>query len=142
MNYILYIICLFSFLLLPPLALVLRYVKKELVPWLLFFIILALFSWICTNGAVYFYYEHLTDVISQYGDNCPQELLDRQAAKETKIQEWQTELNRLNQLIGNAIQEGDMQTIEFNKFELEKASKMYKNEVANLEAINQLLLKC
>ena len=83
-EYILYLICVWSFLLLPPLALVLKYVKKIPLTWLLFFIILPVFSWICTNGAVYFYYEHLGDVISQHGDNCPPELLDEWSADGAK----------------------------------------------------------
>ncbi len=84
MNHTLYISCLLLFLLLPSSVLILRYFKKRLISWWLILLIIPIFSWVMINGVVYFYYEYLSDVISQYGDNCPPELMDEWGADGAK----------------------------------------------------------
>ena len=59
MFLIFYIVCLLLFFSIPPLVLWFRFKQIDPIPWTLVLIIVASFSWITLNVAVFCYYEHL-----------------------------------------------------------------------------------
>ena len=79
----LYIFTLSGFFVLPPLALAVRFVKPGRLPWWLVLLIIPVGSWLLVNATVYFYYEHLGDLI-QSQEHPPEELVDRWAADGAK----------------------------------------------------------
>ena len=66
-----------------PLLIVVRLAKPKRMPWWLFSILAALLGWVFSNLAVFFYYEHLHDLLVRAGgiNGAPEEL----------IEEWQSD---------------------------------------------------
>ena len=78
-NRILYLSCLGGFLLLPFAVLLLRAFRRKFMPWWLAFLAVAALGWLLVNGTVHFSFAHLGDLIHSYGDNPPNELVERWA---------------------------------------------------------------
>jgi hypothetical protein len=68
-----------SFLALPPVLLLVRFLAPRRMPWLLLVLLVRSFGWVFSNLAVYFYYETLNDQLNAAGgvNGAPQELIDR-----------------------------------------------------------------
>ena len=66
-----------------PLLIGVRLAKPKRMPWWLLSILAALLGWVFSNLAVFFYYEHLDDLLAQAGgiNGAPEELID----------EWQSD---------------------------------------------------
>lgn len=79
----LYILTLSGFFVLSPLVLSARFAKPKKLPWWLVLLIIPIGSWLLVNAAVYFYYEHLGDLI-QSQVYPPDELVHRWAADGAK----------------------------------------------------------
>ena len=77
MNQVLYIACLAAFFILPPAVLGYRLAKHNKMSWWILLLLIAGVSWLFVNGAVYFFYEHLGDVLRSYGDSPPADTLQR-----------------------------------------------------------------
>ncbi len=67
------------FLAVPPLLLALRFAKPTRMPWWLLVVLTALFCWLFSSLAVYFYYEHLSDLVAAAGgvEGAPKDLVNR-----------------------------------------------------------------
>jgi len=76
-NHVLYIVSLAVFWAGLPILLWLRFFRFRAVRWRLVLFILCVVSWFSVNAMVYFYFEHLSDVVNGYEGNPPAELLDR-----------------------------------------------------------------
>ena len=74
-----YITCIVLFLATAPILLIARQARSALMPWWLVGFLAALLGWICSNLAVFFYYEHLDVLLAKAGGvlGAPQELIDR-----------------------------------------------------------------
>ena len=79
----LYILTLSGFFVLPPLVLSARFAKPGKLPWWLVLLIIPIGSWLLANATVYFYYDHLGDLI-QSQEYPSEELVDRWAADGAK----------------------------------------------------------
>ncbi len=75
MSFFLFIMCFAIFLMIAPCLFAIRYVRSQPAWWVIYLMI-ALIGWVATNGTVYFYYEHLRELLSRY-DTPPSELVDR-----------------------------------------------------------------
>ena len=53
--------------------------RRRHLPWRLAFLAVAALGWLLINGTVYFSFAHLGDLIHSYGDNPPNELVERWA---------------------------------------------------------------
>jgi hypothetical protein len=84
MNGFLYRSSLWLFLSLPAILLGIRFFRPRLMPWWALPLIVSLLGWGLVNATVFFYYEHLGEVIRDYGDNAPQELTDALVADGAK----------------------------------------------------------
>ncbi len=74
-NKILYLACFVGFLVLPFAVLLLRAFRPKRMPWLLAFLAVAVLGWLFVNGAVYFKFEYLGDLMHSYGNNPPEDLV-------------------------------------------------------------------
>src|SRR5204863_408468 len=83
MNQAYYTTCIALFFAAAPLLIAVRLAKPKRMPWWLLSILAALLGWVFSNLAVFFYYEHLDDLLAQAGgiNGAPEELID----------EWQSD---------------------------------------------------
>ena len=83
MNEAYYTTCIALFFAAAPLLIGVRLAKPKRMPWWLLSILAALLGWVFSNLAVFFYYEHLDDLLAQAGgiNGAPEELID----------EWQSD---------------------------------------------------
>jgi UPF0716 family protein affecting phage T7 exclusion len=70
-----YIVPLSLFVLVPPVLLGTRFIRRSLVPWWVFFLVVATLGWFLVNFSGLAYYETLNNQVKSYTDP-PQELVD------------------------------------------------------------------
>ena len=73
-------LCLWLFVVLTPLVLSVRWFRPLFMRWWLVVAIVVMCSWPLYYASVYFHFRYLDDLVASYGENPPQELLDRWAA--------------------------------------------------------------
>lgn len=83
MNYVLYVLSILAFLTLPIPLLAFRLFHH--IPWWVVFLSMAVLGWLFVNAGVLFFYDYLGDLLATYGDNPPQDLLDRWSADGAKF---------------------------------------------------------
>src|SRR5262247_1339828 len=78
MNKAFYLIDIALFLLAAPALLSVRFVRPKRMPWWLLGILAALCGWVFSNLSVFFYYEHLYDLVIEAGgvEVAPADLVD------------------------------------------------------------------
>jgi hypothetical protein len=69
MNSSLYLFFLSIFFLTPPIILGLKFFGGKRVSWWLIFMIISAIGWLSINATVYFYFEHLTDLLTRSPNN-------------------------------------------------------------------------
>src|SRR5438093_11453619 len=78
MNEAYYTTCIALFFAAAPLLIGVRLAKLKRMPWWLLSILAALLGWVFSNLAVFFYYEHLHDLLVRAGgiNGAPEELIE------------------------------------------------------------------
>jgi hypothetical protein len=84
MSPLIYIVPLSLLLLMPPILLGIRFVRRSSMPWWLFLLIVAGFGWLLVNFTVHAYYGYMGDLVKSYSDP-PQKLLDELNADGAKL---------------------------------------------------------
>jgi len=79
MNEVYYITSVVLFFAAAPVLLGVRFARPKRLPWWLLGILAAFLGWVFSNLAVYFYYEHLDDLLTQAGgvNGAPEDLIDK-----------------------------------------------------------------
>ena len=84
MNYLIYMLSLIGFLVLPGLLLAIRLLREKIMPWWLLILLVLILSWGLLNSGVHSYYEYLFDLIESTPDPS-QELLDEFGSDGAKL---------------------------------------------------------